>query len=589
MSAGPWEWVTVRSGSGAVGEGVVGVPRKAETSAKAQRDQLRERMRGYGCTVAQIATEMGRRFGLRPRVAWRHAVGWPQWRLAQQYNVLHPGAKLSDHRVSEYETWPHGGCPPSLRYLARLAATFGHGCTPAQLVDADDLEQLIPADRCLLTTGGPPATITTGAAGLVTPPPARRDTHVTMLTGGSPGNELVVPVDPAMWLAVTGLTLADDPDPLLTSCLALVTAGDSEASAAPGGRDHAYHQLVQFFTGWAHTMKRRHMLRILGWAASAATVGHLLEPDEQVRVASVLSDSGRVDARTLDHFEAVLWHCERQDDALGPRGVLDTVLTQRNLLGSLLPGCPAMIRPRLLSVLSGASRQAGWLSFDLNDAHSAGYFYEKARALAHEAENVELGAIILCGMSHSAVWQGTPRIGIDHAVAAQEWANRAGDMRLRAYCADIAAKAYSAAGQREACLTALGAAETMLARTGEQQSGFVYFYGEGAHTLNCGQCHLGLRNAGRAADYARQSLVMLDPSFTRLVAFTSVNLGRAYAQAGEVDESVRLLGNAGEIAARNSSGRLIKILKQSRAELAPWHDSSAVRTLDDRLASYGVT
>jgi len=58
---------------------------------------------------------------------------------------------------------------------------------------------------------------------------------------------------------------------------------------------------------------------------------------------------------------------------------------------------------------------------------------------------------------------------------------------------------------------------------------------------------------------------------------------------GEVDESVRLLGNAGEIAARNSSARLIKILKQSRAELAPWHDSSAVRTLDDRLASYGVT
>lgn len=128
----------------------------------------------------------------------------------------------------------------------------------------------------------------------------------------------------------------------------------------------------------------------------------------------------------------------------------------------------------------------------------------------------------------------------------------------------------------------------MLARTGEQQSDFVYFYGEGAHTLNCGQCHLKLRNAGRAAHYARQSLAMLDPSFTRFVAFSSVNLGRAYAQAGEVDESARLLGNAGEIAARNSSARLIKILKQSRAELAPWQDSSAVRTLDDRLASYGV-
>jgi hypothetical protein len=499
-----------------------------------------------------------------------------------------PERSCPDHRVSEYETWPHGGCPPSLRYLARLAATFGNGCTPAQLVDADDLEQLIPADRCLLTTGGPPVTITTGASESVTRPPAPPDTHVTMLTGGSPGSELVAPADPAMWLAVTGLRLADEPGPLLTRCLALVTAGGSEALAVPGERDHAYHQLVQFFTGWAHTMKRRGMLRTLGWAASAAAVGHLLEPDEQGRVASVLGNSGRVDGRALDHFEAVLWHCERQDDALGPRGVLDTVLTQRSLLGSLLPDCPAMLRPRLLSVLSGASRQAGWLSFDLNDFHSAGYFYENARALAHEAENIELGATILCGMSHSAVRQGMPRIGIDHAVAAQEWANRSGDMRLRAYCADIAAKAYSAAGQREACLMALDAAEKILARTDDRQSDFVYFYNKGAHTLNCGQCHLKLRDTGRAVDYAQRSLAMLDPSFVRLVAFSSVNLGRAYAQAGEVDESARLLGNAGEIAAQNSSARLVKILKQSRAELAPWQDSSAVRTLDDRLASYGV-
>jgi hypothetical protein len=104
---------------------------------------------------------MGRRFNLRPRVAWRQALGWPQWKLAQQYNTAHPGTKLSDNRISEFEVWPHGGNPPSLRYLAQLAATFGHGCTPAQLVDTDDLEQLTPADRCLLTTGHPPAS--TGA------------------------------------------------------------------------------------------------------------------------------------------------------------------------------------------------------------------------------------------------------------------------------------------------------------------------------------------------------------------------------------------------------------------------------------------
>jgi hypothetical protein len=139
------------------------MPRRAGASAKAERDQLRDRMRALGCSVAQIVAEMGRRFSLRPRLAWRLALDWPQWKLAQRYNTIHPGARLSDHRVSEYETWPHGGAPPSLRYLARLAATYGHGCTPSQLVDADDLEHLTPADRCLLTSpphGYPPATIT---------------------------------------------------------------------------------------------------------------------------------------------------------------------------------------------------------------------------------------------------------------------------------------------------------------------------------------------------------------------------------------------------------------------------------------------
>ncbi|MGH3999857.1 MAG: hypothetical protein ACRDTJ_20630, partial [Pseudonocardiaceae bacterium] len=135
--------------------------RKAGTSAKAERDLLRERMRGYGCSVAQIATEMARRFGLRPRVAWRHALGWPQWKLAQRYNTLHPGARLSDNRVSEFEAWPYGGSPPSPRYLAQLAATYGHGCTPAALVDADDLEHLSPAECSLLTTGQPAAAVTT--------------------------------------------------------------------------------------------------------------------------------------------------------------------------------------------------------------------------------------------------------------------------------------------------------------------------------------------------------------------------------------------------------------------------------------------
>jgi hypothetical protein len=110
--------------------------------------------------------------------------------LAQEYNTVHPGARLSDRRVSEHESWPHGGTPPSLHYLANLAATFGHGCTPAHLVDADDLAELTPADRCLLTTGHPHPTSRTPTSG----------SAVVATAGEHADSGRAVPAIPYAWL-----------------------------------------------------------------------------------------------------------------------------------------------------------------------------------------------------------------------------------------------------------------------------------------------------------------------------------------------------------------------------------------------------
>ncbi|MDQ3760452.1 MAG: hypothetical protein M3460_01725 [Actinomycetota bacterium] len=562
------------------------MPRQAGTSAKAERDQLRDRMRGLGCSVPQIAAEMSRRFALRPRLAWRHALGWPQWKLAQEYNTAHPGARLSDHRVSEYESWPHGGSPPSLRYLARLATTYGHGCTPSQLVDADDLERLAPADRCLLTASGNGYA---PAAPIMTSPSSspRRGTQLPALRAGQFDAELVMPAEASVWATVMGLQLPDALAVLLMRHLESLAPSDRGTLTTPRGRDRAYHQLVQFLRSWAHTMDRRNVLRLLAWAAATASVFPALAGDAHQRVAAVLSKSSRVDAQIIEHIEAVLWHCRRQDYALGPQAVLDTVLAQRDLARALEPECPAVLRPRMLSALSEASRQAGWLAFDLKQFDHAGYYYEDARALAHEAENIGLGAFVLCEMSHLATWQGRPRIGIDHAVAAGQWAQRTDDMRLRAYTADVAARAYAADGQRDACLTALDTAHTAVTAAGDHTPSYTT-YDEAVHISVRGECHLKVREADHAISYAQQSLKTLDRSNARDVAMTIIDLGEAYARCKEIDEAARLFGDAGELVALNSSARLIERLKQGRAELQPWNDTTAIRQLDERLASYGM-
>ncbi len=359
--------------------------------------------------------------------------------------------------------------------------------------------------------------------------------------------------------------------------------------ATPGERDRAYHQLVQVLRRWAHTMDRRDALRLLGWAATAASAAAALDSDEYERVVSVLSGSSRIDSQTIEHIDTVLRSCHRQDHALGPHSALDTVLAQRQLARSLLPDCPVSLRPRLLSVVSESSRLAGWLSFDLNQFDHAGYYYEDARALAHEAQDAEQGAFVLCEMSHLATWRGMPRTGIDHAVAAGQWANRTADKRLRAYTFDVAARAYAADGQRDSCLTALDAAHAALPAAGDGPVESVLLFYDEVHNIAIrGWCHLELHDAQRAADYAQQALGSLDPSAVRNTAFNTVTLGTAYVQCEEIDEAARLLGDAGQLAAGNSSTRLTERLRQARVQLRPWQHTTAVRELDDRLTSYGV-
>lgn len=108
-------------------------------STKAQREGLRERLLDEGRSVSQIAAEMARRFNVRPRVAWRYALGWPQWKLVQELRAAAPGLAVGDNRISEWEAWPYGGARPSLENLIDLADAFGHGCTVSDLVDAVDL------------------------------------------------------------------------------------------------------------------------------------------------------------------------------------------------------------------------------------------------------------------------------------------------------------------------------------------------------------------------------------------------------------------------------------------------------------------
>jgi hypothetical protein len=531
-----------------------------QRSQKQQREQLVCALRAEGRSWVEVAAVLRQRYRVNARVALRYAHGWSQHQAAQEWNHRWLDEPKTVKNFSYWESWPGStGHAPTFDNLAKLAQLYE--CA------VSDLLTDLPDYRHLDTTA------------------SRR---ATALPTHTPDAELMLP-KVAAWAAASSLQPSPDYFAMvLMQYLGALAPANHTAAATPRDRDRILNQLVQIFTSLAHTMKRRKLLRTLSWAAAAASTYYAIDVEEQLRVASVLSKPSRVDAQTIEHIETVLWRCQRQDDALGPQAALDTVLAQRNLARVLVRDCSASLRPRMLSVLSNASRHAGWLSFDLNDFDSARYYYEDARALAHEAENIELGAFVLCNMSHLATWQRQPRIGIDHAVAASEWAKRTDDVSLQAYAADVAARAYAADGQAEKCLAALDAARNGAAKASDQQPGYIYFYGEGVHTMTRCLCHLELRNPQRAAVYAHQAVNTLDQSYARNVALATVHLSVAYAQSHEVDEAARLLGEAGAMAACNSSARLVGQLEEARTALQPWQHTSAVQTLDERLASFGL-
>jgi tetratricopeptide (TPR) repeat protein len=364
--------------------------------------------------------------------------------------------------------------------------------------------------------------------------------------------------------------------------------------AFPRERELAYDRLVRLLSGWADTMERRKLLRLLGWTASAVAGTPLLEslhPEEQVRVARAIETPSRVDTATIDHIEAILWRCIRQDDALGAQATFDTVRAQRDLVRLIMPECPPALRPRLLALYSHYSLQAGWLLYDLNDFDGAGYYYEHARATAHEAENTELGAFVLCMMSHLATWRGQPRIGIDHAVAAQGWATQTNEPRLQAYAADVAARAYAKVGQATACVQQLGNIERILVAVsdGATEESLAHFYSQGQFAGTRSLCLLQLEDREGAIASAQEALTMADPSFVRNLAFTELYLGEAYMAAGDIYEAAAAVGEAAMLTARNRSARLVERVWAARDQLAQCRAPSVVRDLDERLHAYGLS
>ncbi|MGH3857416.1 MAG: hypothetical protein ACRDR6_28815, partial [Pseudonocardiaceae bacterium] len=375
--------------------------------------------------------------------------------------------------------------------------------------------------------------------------------------------------------------------------LASLPVVGSLAEDVPGaGPDEIIGQLARLLCGWVGAMNRRGLIQLLGWAAGTATalpVLGALNTDEQERLTRAVATPNRVDNQVIHHIETIHRYCKRQDDALGARAVLNTVLAQRNLVHDLLGECPTSLRPRLLSVYSNMSSSIGFYFFDLNEFDSAMHYGEQARAAAQEAGNAGLGIHALGCMSYFVSWRRKTHDGLDLVAAARNLESEAQDRLMRVCVAQRAATVYAVDGQYEACMAEFERAQNGLVSAGPVSvESPAYFYNEGFLASKKSECLLLLGKPEEAATNARAGLATYDKSFVGSRAFCTLRLGQAHLQSGEIDEAARVVGTAAGLASQTSQTRLVKELRTTRAHMQPWQSTQAVKTLDDQLAAYGL-
>lgn len=350
---------------------------------------------------------------------------------------------------------------------------------------------------------------------------------------------------------------------------------DSMLAAAPEAVSRVFEQLLSR----EDDVNRR---RFIATAAIGAAGTAAIDPG---RVDALAAGSGRPDEWALSHVRTTLHSAMTLDDAMGSPAAQGIADAQLALTESMLHSCPDALRPELLSLRGEWIGFAGCLAWDRGDYTGAASMYHQARELAHDAEDSDLGAYMLCHLSQLAIWQQRPRVAMDHAVAARSWAAQSNDRHLRAYVDMRMAEAAAISGEREASTSALESASRTAADLTDTTPAQSRAYFAAAPMLDAfwGACLCVLGDARPAADASRRAAQLMDPTRPRDRAMSLIELQRALLSMGEIDEAAHLVGDAAELTDRNRSPRLARAILDARRALSPWAGSRPVRALDVRL------
>ncbi|EME58567.1 hypothetical protein [Amycolatopsis decaplanina] len=252
------------------------------------------------------------------------------------------------------------------------------------------------------------------------------------------------------------------------------------------------------------------------------------------------------------------------------------------------------LRSRLLTVLADLHNLLGWTEFDIGRPIPARIRFDRALALATEAENDNLVANICYRLGRLALHDDDVEGGLSHLRRGQAAARRSGSRRAQAILTVNEAWALAKAGDEGAALASLAGAEFQFgsADTWTAARPWEAFFGTTDMAAMRGTVLTELartvtpRHSHEAIALLRDAVDGYGAEMSRSLALTLIMLAQNHALQGDFDEAVRTGTEAVDLARGLGSTRTKDRLAPLAALLRGRAADPASRDLLDRIDGY---
>jgi DNA-binding SARP family transcriptional activator len=305
----------------------------------------------------------------------------------------------------------------------------------------------------------------------------------------------------------------------------------------------------------------------------------LFPPDARERLEVAIVHPSSVDAEALTHLTAVTKHYWKLSLSAS-RDLLSGLAGHFTVIIQLLKEShPAPIYEKLCALASENALLLGKAFFEIREHDLALASYLFALRAAREAHSAEWWATGAGWIGLLYMYWGDPHEALPFLSEAQRQPLQ--NQRLPPWLSAIEAEIHAKLGHLDACLRCLERSKSVTLQTDEDlyETSFNASKAAGYE----GSCFLLLRQPERALPALLQASTQCDPTWLHRRSQQLADRGTAYAQLGDVQTACSHMLEALEITERTKSLVAFQKVSQGKRELDPWKESSAVKSLDERM------